>query len=109
MNKKELGVFGETIAVNYLEADGYEIVARNFKCRLGEVDIIGKKDNRIVFFEVKTRTSDELGLPREAVDEKKIEHIRKVAAVYMMWEKVTNYDVGFDVVEVYCNHIENAF
>ncbi len=109
MDKKELGKFGERMAAEYLVLNGYQIVAQNFKCRLGEVDIIGKKDNKIVFFEVKTRTSDQFGLPREAITETKKDHIRKVAAVYMMWEKVTNYEVAFDVIEVYCNHIENAF
>ncbi len=109
MNNKELGDFGENIAEEYLRREGYDILKRNFRCRLGEVDIIGRKGNRIVFVEVKTRTSDILGLPREAVDSRKIDNIRKVAAVYMMWEKITNYQVGFDVIEVYCNQIENAF
>ena len=109
MNTKELGRFGEKMAAEYLKLNGYEIVAQNFSCRIGETDIIAKKNNRIVFFEVKFRTTDQFGLPREAIDKNKIEHIRKAAAVYMMWEKVTNYDVGFDVIEVYCNHIENAF
>ena len=80
MNKKELGKFGEEAAAEYLKLQGYEILALNFRCRLGEVDIICKKDK-----------------------------IRQVAAVYMMWEKVTTYQVGFDVIEINCNHIENAF
>ena len=109
MNNKEFGNLGENMAANYLELKGYDIVARNFRCRLGEVDIIAKKDNKIVFCEVKTRKSDTMGTPAEAVTEKKIEHMRKVAAVYMMWEKTTNYQVAFDVIEIACNHIENAF
>lgn len=109
MNNKEIGNFGEEMAAKYLEYQGYEIEEKNFRCRLGEVDIIAKKDNYIVFFEVKTRTSEDWGMPRESIDQKKINKIRKVAAVYMMWRKVTNYQVKFDVVEVYCNHIENAF
>lgn len=109
MNKRETGRFGEDAAAEYLKLQGYDIVARNFRCRLGEVDIIAKKEDRIVFCEVKTRTTDSMGMPAEAVNEVKKAHIRKVAAVYMMWEKVTNYQVCFDVIEIYCNHIENAF
>lgn len=109
MNKKELGKFGEEAAAEYLKLQGYEILALNFRCRLGEVDIICKKDNQVVFCEVKTRTTDTCGTPGEAVTEAKKDKIRKVAAVYTMWEKVTNYQVGFDVIEINCNHIENAF
>ena len=109
MNKKELGKFGEEAAAEYLKLQGYEILALNFRRRLGEVDIICKKDNQVVFCEVKTRTTDACGTPGEAVTEAKKDKIRKVAAVYMMWEKVTNYQVGFDVIEINCNHIENAF
>ena len=87
MNKKELGKFGEEAAAEYLKLQGYEILALNFRCRLGEVDIICKKDNQIVFCEVKTRTTDACGTPGEAVTEAKKDKIRKVAAVYMMWEK----------------------
>lgn len=108
-SEKELGNFGENVAAMYLEKNGYEIIERNFRCRLGEVDIIARKDNRIVFFEVKTRTTDQYGTPSESVTKEKKSKIRKVAALYMMWEKITNYQVSFDVVELYLNHIEDAF
>ncbi len=109
MNKKEFGKLGEDMAANYLKLQGYEIRAKNFRSRIGEVDIIARKDNRIVFCEVKTRSGDLMGTPAEAVNETKKNHMRKVAALYMMSEKITNYDVGFDVIEVKLNHIENAF
>ena len=109
MNLIDKGNFGESVAAMYLEKQGYEIVERNFRCRLGEVDIICKKNNQIVFVEVKTRTSDQYGAPSEAVTKDKISKIRKVAALYMMSEKITNYQVKFDVMEILLNHIENAF
>ena len=109
MLNKEKGKFGEQIAALMLEKQGYEIIEQNFKCRLGEVDLICKNKDQIVFVEVKTRTTDQFGTPAEAVGKDKINKIRKVAALYMMSQKVTNYQVKFDVVEIYLNHIENAF
>lgn len=109
MDKKELGRFGEEIASRYMEKEGYEILERNFRCRIGEVDIIAQKDNEIAFIEVKARTSDEFGLPREAVDTKKQNVIRKVAAVYLLSAKGKDKQPRFDVMEVYCNLIKAAF
>ena len=109
MSLIDKGKFGETVAASYLEKQGYEIIERNFRCRLGEVDIICKKNNQIVFVEVKTRTSDQYGAPSEAVTKDKMNKIRKVAALYMMSEKITNYQVKFDVMEILVNHIESAF
>lgn len=109
MNNIDKGKFGEMMAALYLEKQGYEIVEQNFRCRLGEVDIICKKNNQIIFVEVKTRTSDSYGTPGEAVNKDKKNKIRKVAALYMMSEKITNYQVKFDVMEIVLNHIENAF
>ena len=106
---KEKGEFGEQVAAMMLEKQGYEILEKNFRCRLGEVDLICKNKDQIVFVEVKTRTQDQFGAPREAIGRDKMNKIRKVAALYMMSQKVTNYQVKFDVVEIYLNHIENAF
>ena len=109
MSSVDKGKFGESVAASYLEKQGYQVIERNFRCRLGEVDIICKKNNQIVFVEVKTRTSDQYGAPSEAVTKDKVGKIRKVAALYMMSEKITNYQVKFDVMEILLNHIENAF
>ena len=109
MSSVDKGKFGESVAALYLEKQGYQVIEKNFRCRLGEVDIICKKNNQIVFVEVKTRTSDQYGAPSEAVTKDKVGKIRKVAALYMMSEKITNYQVKFDVMEILLNHIENAF
>jgi putative endonuclease len=109
LTKKELGQFGENVAAEYLEKQGYVVEERNYKSRAGEIDLIGKTKDKIVFFEVKTRTSDICGSAAEAVDERKQKKIRSAAASYMMYRKVTNYDVAFDVIEVNISHIENAF
>lgn len=109
MNNIEKGKFGEKIASEYLEKEGYKVEERNFRCRIGEIDIIATKGNIVSFVEVKTRTGEEFGRPSEAVDEHKQKKIRKAAAAYMMHNKMVNCDVSFDVVEVYCNHMENCF
>ena len=75
--KQETGRSGEEIASKYLERQGYEILDRNFNCHQGEIDIVAKDKNEIVFIEVKTRTNKKYGFASEAVNENKILHIYK--------------------------------
>lgn len=111
------GKMGEEMACNYLRKKGYAIFEKNFKCRIGEIDIVAEKDGRIVFVEVKTRNGDMFGMPSEAVNHKKRRKIVNAAAYYMMLHhKYGKYDVRFDVIEVLVsgrsakiNHIRNAF
>ena len=110
---KELGVQGETLAKEYLEGLKYKIVELNFKNKIGEIDIIAKDGQTIVFIEVKKRSSARFGLPREAVNYYKQQKIRNVAVGYLkfkgIYEKV---DVRFDVIDIIgtsVTHIKNAF
>lgn len=113
LHKKLLGLKGENQAVKFLKKAGYKILERNFKTRVGEIDVIAKDKDFIVFVEVKTRTGEVFGTPAEAVNRKKREKYFKVAQEYL----IKNYaaiDVlsRFDVVEVEegkINHIINAF
>lgn len=100
--KKDLGNYGEQIAVWFLEENGYKILYRNFYCRQGEIDIIVKDQNmnEIVFVEVKTRTSNTFGKPAEAVDFIKIKHICKSAKYFLFKYNLLNAFVRFDVIEV---------
>lgn len=114
MNTKEIGTFGENAASDYLENLGYEILARNYRIKSGEIDIIAlSPENTCVFAEVKTRRSIEYGFASEAVDRRKQEKIIRTAMTYS-----TTGDIRFDVIEVYydgnfsitkINHIQNAF
>jgi len=117
VKNKDKGKFGEDCAAKFLEAKGYSIVARNFRIRSAEIDIIAQLDNLIIFVEVKTRSNIRYGLPSEAVDFRKQKKIIKAAGVFLQDENFCNCACRFDVVEIYLNgerveevnHIENAF
>ncbi len=116
MYKRHLiGKSGEEIATAYLRENNYQIIERNFECRQGEIDIIAKDKNEIVFIEVKTRTNYLYGLPSEAVDNIKQNHIKKVINYYIYKNKLENAFLRIDVIEVeikkgkaYINHIKKA-
>ncbi|MBR4641970.1 MAG: YraN family protein [Selenomonadaceae bacterium] len=115
--QKIFGKFGEDCSANFLESEGYKIVARNFRIRSAEIDIIAQKDNVIVFVEVKARSDIRHGLPSEAVTVRKQKKIIEAAGVFLQDENFSECACRFDVVEVYLrgelveeiNHIENAF
>lgn len=100
MNPKKLrGDWGEAYTAAYLRRQGYAIVASQFRCRMGEIDLIARKDGVLCFVEVKTRTETEHGLPREFVGPKKQQRIRTAAAQYLARYGL-DCPVRFDVAEV---------
>lgn len=101
MTTVELGKSGEDVACKYLERQGYSIVARNFKCKAGEIDIIATELNELVLVEVKTRCSKKYGEAREAVTQVKRKHIKKATEFYLHKNKLENQYIRFDVIEVY--------
>lgn len=113
--KKELGNIGEAAAEKYLKKKRYKILARNYYTRFGELDIVARDGETIVFAEVKTRTSKKFGTPGEAVTLKKQSNIINAAQLYLMENEIDECDMRFDVLEVFAedemeiNHIENAF
>ncbi len=115
--QKSLGHIGEDCAAKFLEAHGYEIVARNFRIRSAEIDIIARSDDVIIFVEVKARSNDRHGLPAEAVTVRKQRKIIEAAGVFLQDENFADCACRFDVMEVFMrgelveaiNHIENAF
>jgi putative endonuclease len=120
-SNKELGREGETIAGKMYEEKGFCVKFQNYRCKIGEIDLICEKDKLLVFCEVKSRRSITFGIPSEAINSKKIRHIRRVASWYLSQKMCINrlyqdYDIRFDVMEVVfvneeyeINHIENAF
>ena len=113
-SRMALGKWGEDIAEKYLKKKGYLIMERNFRCRLGEIDIIALDGKTLVFIEVKTRMSQKYGLPCEAINHEKLRHIERTAAYYMMLKPADHQEARLDAVEIlkcegkyYINHIEN--
>ena len=112
MNKRELGTQKELLAMQYLEQHGMKLLQRNFRCRIGEIDLIAKDGNCLVFVEVKYRSSNRYGSPLEAVNLRKQQTIRKVAQYYLLGKGQTDCPVRFDVVGIcgsQIEHIKNAF
>ena len=101
MNNKECGYYGEDICVEYLKNNSYEILERNFNSKNGEIDIIAKENDELVFIEVKTRRNFKYGIPIEAINDAKIKHIKKAAIYYLHKTKNENANVRFDAIEVY--------
>lgn len=101
------GKHGEELAAVYLQAQGYQIVFRNFYSKYGELDIVAKKNNLLVFVEVKTRTQDRFGTPGEAVDARKQKHMEYAAKYFIQRFGFHHTDVRFDVIEINLNHLEN--
>ena len=77
--RQRLGRWGETLAARHLEAQGLQIVARNYRTRKGELGLVAHQGDVTVFVEVKARLSDEFGLPEEAVTERKRQHLLEAA------------------------------
>ena len=98
--KKEFGNTGEDIATEYLEKQGYIILERNFYCKQGEIDIIAKDKNEVVFVEVKSRSDVGYGLPSAAVKKQKIKHLCRTARYFLYKNNMFNEFIRFDVVEI---------
>ena len=109
-----LGIEGENIACKFLKSKGYKILLKNFRCRQGEIDIIAKDRNEIVFVEVKTRVNFNYGFPSEAVDRNKRNRIIKASKYFLYVKKLENRNIRFDVIEIikkdkfYVRHIKNV-
>lgn len=115
MNNRRFGIIGEKIAQGFLLNKGYDILETNFYTKIGEIDIIAKKDKCIVFIEVKTRTSLKYGTPAMAVNSIKRKHIKSVAKTFLHLHRMNNSEIRFDVIEIFINegkcevnHIEGA-
>ena len=105
MKKTELGAWGEDRAAEYLTDNGYRIVCRNFRCRMGEIDLIAQKEDVLAFAEVKLRKNSRYGEAREFVTAEKQRKLRLAASYYLVGNSRTqNLQPRFDVLEIYAPH-----
>lgn len=95
-----VGRDGEQQAARWYEANGYEVMARNWTCRDGEIDLVCRRNRTIVFCEVKTRATDAFGTPAEAVTHAKRARVRQAAAQFLQSSPVRPVRIRFDVVGI---------
>ncbi|HEX7320966.1 MAG TPA: YraN family protein [bacterium] len=104
LNRKKIGDRGELLARKFFTDKSYIVVARNFRCRYGEIDLVLRKDKSFRFVEVKFRRSMEYGLPQESVIRKKQRRIRNAATYWLRLRHVsvmnTDCDFHFDVLAI---------
>ena len=114
-----LGGWGEALAAEYLRKKRYEIVARGWRCKFGEIDLIVKNRKYLAFVEVKLRKSDRFAAAMEYVDRRKQDRLRMTASLYLSRNE-TKLQPRFDVIEIYAPdgmdtpnpeiiHLEDAF
>jgi putative endonuclease len=109
---RALGRSGEDLAAAWYEHHGYDVLARNWRCRAGELDIVARRGRLIVFCEVKSRTSEAFGLPAEAVGPVKQARLRRLAALWFADRALSGRGrraggpVRFDVAGVLAGEVE---
>ena len=104
--RRALGASGEDRVAAWYEARGYEIEARNWRCRQGELDLVARKGGVVVFCEVKTRSSTAFGAPVEAVTPAKRARLRALAARWLDEAPRAAREIRFDVASVLAGEIE---
>ncbi len=98
--KQIIGNRGEDIACEYLIKNGYRIVVRNFRIKGGELDIIARHRDELIFFEVKTRGQRSFGYPEEAVTIHKMKRITRAIKYYLCKTSIKNIYIRFDIISV---------
>ena len=99
-HRQELGRYGENRAAIYLQDRGYQIIDRNWRSREGEIDLVARERESIVFIEVKTRNGAGFGHPFEAITQEKIARMRRLAAGWCASKQITGLKIRLDAVSV---------
>ena len=106
---KAIGDYAEKIACDFLSKNHYNIIERNFRNHLGEIDIICRSNNLIIFCEVKSRYTNSFGSPMESVTYYKQKQIIKLSQIYLLCKKYHNYNVRYDIIEIIFNNTNASF
>ena len=97
---KVTGVSGQALAEEFLQREQYSIIARNFRIRQGEIDIVARDGDTICFVEVKARNSLAAGLPEESVSKSKQQRMNRAALIYLQDQQMLGVKARFDVVAI---------
>jgi len=103
----EFGGKGERAAEDFLAGKGYRLLARSYRCKLGQIDLVMRDGDTIVFVEVKNRSSSVFGRPEEAVDGRKQRKLMRLAEAFLLHRRITDVPVRFDVVAILDGNIEH--
>jgi putative endonuclease len=95
-----LGKYGEDAAARFLQDRGYTILERNWRCEIGEIDLIAKHKNQLVFIEVKTRSGNGFGHPFESVTKTKVSRMRRLAAAWVAINNLQSSSLRLDAISV---------
>lgn len=98
--RKSLGNFGESAAIKFLKDKGCEIIARNYRCRYGEIDIVAKDDYQLVFVEVRTKKGRAFGIPEESIALRKQSKMVSAAQTYIQEKGLEASDWRIDVIAI---------
>ncbi len=107
LSNQELGALGEDFAANWLTNNGYQVIDRNWRGTRVELDIVAKKSNTLIFFEVKTRRNVSRGYPAEAVTVAKLENIKSATLQWLAEHQTKNYGLRIDILSLL--YFENNF
>lgn len=100
MCKRALGKYAEDKAVRFLKSKGYRIIERNFYCRFGEIDIVAKDVDELVFIEVRSGSGYRFADPLESIRGMKIKRLHKLALAWLNQRQIQEYDIRFDAVVI---------
>lgn len=115
--RKKLGAWGEDLAAKHLQAEGYEILERNWRCNRGEIDLVAKTGQTLAFVEVKTRRGRKMGTPEAGLTPYKSNKLLQLGEIYVQEHNLTDLNWRVDLVAVEldtggkllrCEHIPNA-
>ncbi|TNC26224.1 YraN family protein [Mumia zhuanghuii] len=98
--RQAVGVHGENVAAEFLQGQGMQVLARNWRCRWGEIDIVARDGDTVVFCEVKTRRTTAYGSPLEAVTPRKAARLRRLTGLFLAENDVSAPLVRIDVIGV---------
>ncbi|WP_035945204.1 YraN family protein [Fusobacterium perfoetens] len=98
LNKRTQGDYFENLALKFLEAQEFQLIKKNFYSHFGEIDLILRKDNLIIFVEVKERSSKKFGNGFEAISKQKLKRIFLSANEFITINKLQNFDIRFDAI-----------
>jgi len=100
LNRKQKGKLGEDAAVVFLKQQGLQVLTQNFRCPLGEIDLVARDGETLVFVEVKSRFGNRFGLPQELVSRPKQRRLTRLAHWYLKCHRMENRPARFDVVAI---------